>query len=164
MNKRVKLTVITILLFEIMAISCDPAYFKNNCHSYIKFTNNSNIDICIDRIFSFTDTTIYDINPLRHGQIIKARTNGRGIGLLSSCLESVFVDVPCEYISIFIFDANFMKQNLNDENFRINETMALQRYDLSIDNLNSLNWIIPYPPTEAMRYIKMYPSYNVKPY
>ena len=36
----------------------------------------------------------------------------------------------------------------------------LQRYDLGGRDIESLNYTIPYPPTEAMRDMKMYPPYG----
>lgn len=38
--------------------------------------------------------------------------------------------------------------------------MILQRYDLSIADLEKLNWTIYYQPTEAMKDIYMYPPYE----
>ena len=38
--------------------------------------------------------------------------------------------------------------------------IILQRYDLSIAELEKLNWTIYYPPAEAMKDIYMYPPYE----
>ena len=38
--------------------------------------------------------------------------------------------------------------------------IILQRYDLSIAELEKLNWTIYYPPTEAMKDFYMYPPYE----
>ena len=92
-------------------ISCDPNFFEDGCHSHIKFENNSNIDICTAANYYYPDTTIHTINPLKRGRKTVAGTtrSGNGIGGAGVCIESAFVDVPCQYISIFIFDANFME-------------------------------------------------------
>ncbi len=41
------------------------------------------------------------------------------------------------------------------ENYRI-----LKRYDLSFSDVESLDFTIYYPPTNAMRYMKMYPPFE----
>jgi hypothetical protein len=158
--KKVKVLAAVILLtfVSIIAINCDPSYFKEGCHSYAKLENNSNISICADFTKNYPDTTLNDNNPLRRGRSIKAGSIGSTIGKLSVCWEKE-VSIN-QHFSVFIFDAKFMEYNLDNENFRINESMALQRYDLTIENLNSLDWTITYPPDERMKNIKMYPPYG----
>lgn len=163
--KKVIITIASLILFGIVSlvmIGCDPDFFEDGCHSHIKLKNNSNRDICTDATFSYPDTTISDINPLKRGKktVSGTTSNGSSIGGAGICIESAFVDVPCEYISVFIFDAIFMEDNLDKEYFRTNESMALQRYDLTLENLNNLGWIIPYPPNELMKNMKMYPQYE----
>ena len=156
MKTIIKTTV--FLIFLIIIVSCDPAYFEDGCHSYAKINNKSTFVICTDFTQTHPDTTIKDINPLRRGRKIDIGKTGKTIGKLSICWEREISNF--HYISIFIFDANFMEQNLTNEDFRINETMALQRYDLTLEDLNSLGWTIPYPPDERMKHMKMYPPYG----
>jgi len=40
------------------------------------------------------------------------------------------------------------------------EYKVLKRYDLSIEDIQLLNYEIPYPPTEVMRGMRMYPPYE----
>ena len=37
---------------------------------------------------------------------------------------------------------------------------VLQRYRLNLEDLENLNWIVPYPPTEAMKDMDIYPLYK----
>lgn len=39
-------------------------------------------------------------------------------------------------------------------------SLDLQRYDLTKDDLNRLNWRIAYPPAEDMTDVCMWPPYN----
>jgi hypothetical protein len=165
MKKTIKLTGISLLILSVIIsilISCDPDFFEDGCHSHINVTNNSSMDICTDETYAYPDTTMRNINPLRQGRKVAAgkTDHGSSIGAAGVCIESKFADVQSDTISIFIFDAKFMENNLNNEDFRTNETMALQRYDLTLDDLNSLNWTISYPPDERMKFMKMYPPYK----
>jgi hypothetical protein len=36
----------------------------------------------------------------------------------------------------------------------------IQQYSVTLQNLKHLNWILYYPPTEAMKDMKMYPPYK----
>ena len=165
-NKTLKIIVLLSVITLIIIIACDPSIFEDGCHSHVKIKNNSKIDICTganNSIYSLCDTTIHAINPLRRGRkVIEGKTGqaSGGIGCAGCCIESRFVDYDCEYLIIFIFDAKFMEDNLKDEGFRVNENMALQRYDLTLEDLNSLKWTVPYPPDERMKDMNMYPSYG----
>ena len=38
--------------------------------------------------------------------------------------------------------------------------MVLVRYDVTLDDLDRLDWTLHYPPTPAMRDVHMYPPYE----
>jgi len=40
------------------------------------------------------------------------------------------------------------------------DSVFLQRYDLTIRDLDILDWTLSYPPDERMKNIKMYPPYG----
>jgi len=61
---------------------------------------------------------------------------------------------------IFIFDGNVIWNT--DWEIVARDYLVLQRYDLSLQDLQKLNWKLYYPPTEAMKDIKMYPPYQEK--
>jgi len=63
-------------------------------------------------------------------------------------------------LMIYIFDEEVLKNNAWED--VINNYLVLQRYDLSLQDLEKLNWKICYPPTEAMKDMKMYPPYKEK--
>ena len=61
-------------------------------------------------------------------------------------------------LCLFIFDAN----TVNSYSWEEIKTkyLVLQRYDISLSDFRKLNGQITYPPTEAMKEIKMYPPYG----
>jgi len=58
----------------------------------------------------------------------------------------------CETLGIYIFDAIELEQELKFK--------TLKRYDLTLEDLRKLDWIVTYPPTEAMKDITMHPPYE----
>jgi len=42
--------------------------------------------------------------------------------------------------------------------------LVLQRYYLSLQDLQKLNWRVSYPPTPEMKDMKMYPAYKEEGY
>jgi len=58
---------------------------------------------------------------------------------------------------VFIFEedvlANHSWADVVDKN------LVLQRYNLSLKDLQQLNWQISYPPSEQMKDMKMYPPF-----
>jgi hypothetical protein len=59
---------------------------------------------------------------------------------------------------IFIFDGTTMDNT--DWEVVKKDYLILQRYDLSLQDFQKLNWKIYYPPTPAMKDIKMWPPYQ----
>ena len=72
--------------------------------------------------------------------------------------EEIIKDLPKDTLSVFFFNEDTLKAY----NWQIirSDYKILVRYDLSFNDLKILNWTIPYPPTEAMRNMKMYPPYG----
>ena len=62
-----------------------------------------------------------------------------------------------EKLSVFIFDAETLETTPWD--IVQSKSLVLQRYDLTLEELERLKWIIPYPPTSAMKDVEMYPRY-----
>lgn len=58
-------------------------------------------------------------------------------------------------LSIYFFHPDTL--SLYDWDVIRNDYKVLKRYDLSIEDLNSLNFTVPYPPTAEMEGMKQYP-------
>ncbi|WP_291529404.1 hypothetical protein [Bacteroides sp. UBA939] len=77
--------------------------------------------------------------------------------------EEWFAMLPQDTLSIFIFNQEVLN-NYSWEQIQ-QDYNILQRYDLSLEDFYRLsdkndNPVITYPPTEAMRNMKMYPPYS----
>ena len=76
--------------------------------------------------------------------------------------EKIISDLPKDTMSVFIFHTDTLNKYAWEEVRK--KYIILRRYDLSLEDLIGLyNKYgipeIPYPPTEAMKNIKMYPPY-----
>jgi hypothetical protein len=78
-------------------------------------------------------------------------------------IEEWILDLPYDTLSVYIFDKDTLGRyewNKVQKDYKV-----LQRYDLSIEDIHALyNEYsipeIPYPPTSAMKHMKMYPPYG----
>ena len=84
-------------------------------------------------------------------------------GISNISLERWIQSFPKDTVSIFIFSKDIL------DKFSWFEIQSgykiLQRYDLSLEDFNRLSNkngvpVIDYPPSEAMKYMKMYPPYE----
>lgn len=145
-----KLLKFIVLIFGFLTFtSCDYRY------GFI-FSNNSTHDVSlffgvIDRDFNrslYPDTAI--IGSM--GELYKQCESKHYI--YSDARKDPWNHTIC----LFIFDADTINtyswQQIQDD------YKVLQRYDLSPENLKTLKHQIPYPPTEAMKNMKMYPPYG----
>jgi len=67
-------------------------------------------------------------------------------------------DIWTDTLSLFIFDADTFDTH-NWEEIK-NDYKILQRYDLSPQDIKQLDYKITYPPTGAMKDMKMFPPYG----
>jgi hypothetical protein len=145
-----KLLKFIVLIFGFLTFtSCDYNY------SFV-FSNNSTHDVClffgiIDWDFNralYPDTAIIGSmgEVYRHGE--------SKIYTYSDAREDTWTNTIC----LFIFD----KDTMNTYSWKQiqDDYKVLQRYDLSPENLQTLKYQISYPPTEAMKNMKMYPPYG----
>jgi hypothetical protein len=141
---------------KILALSFVALIFTACPMDYVngfRFSNNSNTDVYI--YLNAYDGTRYPdtaVTSLRRGHLFKQGTK-RSYEYGSS-ENDPWVDTLC----LFIFDADtfnaYSWEEIQD-GYKV-----LQRYDLSPENLKILKRQITYPPTEAMKTMKMYPPYG----
>ena len=142
-----------VLLFALLLLTACPE--KGDFRSF-KFENNSDVDIyiylgAIERKFGgtlFPDTAVSRVRagiPVRRGSDIR----------ISRFSQEVW-DVT-DTLCLFIFDAGVFNRYSWEEiksGYKI-----LKRYDLTLEDFQRLRWSIPFPPTEDMRSIRMYPRW-----
>ncbi len=71
--------------------------------------------------------------------------------------EDIFNSLPKDTLSIFIFHTDTLNK-YSWEEVR-NGYKILKRYDLSLQDIERLNYNVPYPPSPEMAKMKMYPKY-----
>ena len=66
--------------------------------------------------------------------------------------------LTCDTMSVFIVHHDTLEK-YGYQDVRLNNRL-LVRYDLSIDEVDEMNYTFRYPPDESMKDVKMWPSYN----
>jgi hypothetical protein len=129
---------------------------------YIDLYNNSGSPISYylpweDSVF-YPDTTLPDITSTLYKPYMFKKQWSVNFGSPGPNENQLFAMFPTDTLSIFFFDPD----TLLKYDWRIirEEYKILVRYDLSHSDLKKLNWRIDYPPTEAMKDVKMYPPYK----
>ena len=144
-----------LLLFVLLMFNACPLPFDE----VFRFHNNSPRDVYIDwRIIDrdyggtlFLDTAISKTGGgtfYKQGENYYFRYN--------SGTERLFK--KNDTMILFIFDADSFDMYSWEEIQR--DYKILQRYDISYENMKYLKYNITYPPTEAMKDVKMYPPYE----
>jgi hypothetical protein len=87
---------------------------------------------------------------------LSGQANGDAI-VHRGCIENSF-NIIADTRVCFIFDADVL-ENESTQTI-VDNYLILQRYELSLDDIQQLEWVIPFPPTEKMKYMKMYPPYG----
>lgn len=129
--------------------------------------NNSEKRIFIQRGTNYPDTT-FKGNQFFKSQSINNSEPGTSNdkALISSpsglCWETRFQGKEYfmqDTLIVWIFDANKIG-DMSDPNNVLNDQLLLQRYDLSLSDLRMLDFQLHFPPTDAMRHVKMYPPFK----
>lgn len=151
--------VLMILSFVFMASTCNKE--DEFHHKTIEITNNSEKAIYAYFGFAYPDTLdFFGVPSSSEPSIYKIETQESNTSALwqRTFWEIIFKDerdIPSDTLMVFILDAEL----LESETGHINNTI-IQRYDLSLRDLQRTNWKLAYPPSENMKSIKMYPPYK----
>ena len=130
-----KLIVLTVIMFIFAAC---PESYKH----FIMFYNNAPYDVYVHQAFvpiELASDTIIKSQYLIRGPV--KTSERKGISFNSPDMDYIYIYVLIE----------------NDHN--TDECIILQRYYVTLDDIRRLD-DISYPPTEAMKNIKMYPPYD----
>jgi hypothetical protein len=153
-------SIISIAVLLCMASKCElvmdydyPLYIQNNSDAhicfYIALGGNGGI-MYPDTALFFNKEILIDIKPKT------TYPNGR-----SSPIEELFYFIN-DTLSIYFFN----KDTLDTYSWEIiqYDYKILHRYDLSLEDIYTLTEkkgpVIPYPPSEKMKDMKMYPPYG----
>lgn len=155
------------LLAFFVFVGCRPT--EDETHHYrIPFFNNSEKDLYVCSGFFYPDTTASAYKVLYQPNIYKTKVNTINEEALNrlftkTTYEAAFTDdgqgsmIRNDTLMVFVFDA----ERLENREPKVHvSNYLLVRYDLSLLDLQRLNWLLVYPPSESMKTIKMWPRYE----
>jgi hypothetical protein len=139
--KTIKMIAIISIQFILMANSCKDG---ESYYDYrLKVINKSNMTIYAEYTMSQIDTLLpYTDSPFNHSPD-KTTPNGTITLGRGGSWEDAFNEDTTQKLRIFIFNASIV-DNTPWDTIKKNY-MILKRYDLSLDDLNKMNWTITYP-------------------
>jgi len=103
-----------------------------------------------DKGIIYPDTLPINLKP--PFPVAKAGQNGYNYFGFSK--EELFKQLPSDTLSVFLIHPDTLAKYSWQE---IINDYKVKRYDLSLGDLERLNFRVPYPPTQQMRGMKMYP-------
>jgi len=152
---------ILLLALTCMATRC-PDKENENCHTAIGFSNNSEKDLYV-RPYDLIHRPSH-ISEIEHikgtvqqrYKIYSAEQDNRRATDWFICYERTFrMD---SLINLYIFDATVVENTPWETVAK--DYLVLKRYELSLADLQRLDWQVTYPPTEAMEDVKQHPPYG----
>lgn len=143
----------TCLASVLLYYGCDRFYG-------LHVTNNSDESIAVFVARpEFTEGVYPDTSLLENVSLRTIVPGTNGIWDSYYPWEKPYLEIlPADTLSIYIISDHVYKTVPWDSIRK--EYMILRRYDLSEKDLRLLDDFIPYPPSEAMRNMKMYPPYG----
>jgi len=130
------ISIVILLLFFLN--SCGQ---KKNYHNSMAFINNSNKTVYVDFSYGYPDTLInfnlsYEAKPY-----CKVNSNSTGNPLeVRYAYETMLED---DTLMVYVFDAAVVESTPWDTIKAI--YMVLKRYDLSLQDLEEMNWTVSHP-------------------
>ena len=151
------LKAIVFLFLATILASCDPLYS-------IYFVNRYDKNVYVEYyVSSYPDTTLLGTSCIYNSAIQSHDTAHiyEKIGRLPDFFY--YGGTRNDTVSFFIFDSDSVDYYSWDT--VVNKNMVLQRYDLSMFDLENLMFnkggsILYFPPTEQMKHIHMWPPYG----
>jgi hypothetical protein len=137
-----------ILLLNIipLLISCE-ATNTAKCHKIITVVNNTNKSIYIESSDYYPDTESYklDADPLNNSNTSKVEANKTSKNVLptyGNCYEAMYPNIKSGIMMVFVFDGPTLETQGWD--YIKTNNLVLKRYDLTLQNLEDMNWTITY--------------------
>jgi len=161
---------VILALFVFVLFACEPYSFESGKHSYFIFDNNSSMDIAVgydmnnlanqrNTIYVFKDV----IKANKEEFVVYANSMNKHIQQIRhNTWEILLKDARTDTLKLFVLDYAKIRDYPTDN--KVDSVpfynVFICRYDLTIRNLDNLNWTLSYPPDERMKYVKMYPPYG----
>lgn len=147
-----KKIIIPIIFLAGCSGTCKKNPFIEKVYS-IKVVNHSS------QWINFFDSKVFPDTSLPVNKPYYGASRPNDFSYLDSRLDwsDVFAKLPADTLSIFIIS----NDTVNTYNWNVirGEYKILKRYDMSLQDLKTLNKTVSYPPTEVMKNIKQFPPY-----
>ena len=144
-KKILKIITYMVVILIFLAIDCIPKN-RENCHGTISFKNNSSKTLYITRNYYYTDTTTLIIsNPVSSdntNKVLPFSENKTSLWYYG-CFEDLLQSLKKDTLFVYVFDAEIVETTPWDTVLANN--LILKRYDLSLEDLQNMNWTIIYP-------------------
>lgn len=145
-SKSIRLLLLIILPVILTAESCEDRDDKiiGNEDYRFELLNRSDRPIYIDFGYTYPDTSIGAYNVANDPVSFKVLSNQEKSIMVRCCWEGIFSSqITSDTLMVFIFDAQILESTPWDTveaNY-----LVLKRYDLSLLDLEGMNWTITYP-------------------
>ena len=133
-----KNVIVIYICFAYFTICCSCRH--ENCHHRITINNNSNKSIYYYD-GSYPDTILPYYSHFKSGDVFNIEKFSSKDVLSNGCIEGLFYNF--KKISFTLFDAQTIDTTPWDT-VRV-KYLILKRYDLSLEDLQRMNWTITYP-------------------
>jgi len=150
MKKLIKISTLIVLTMICMASSCDD---KSNEHKYFTIVNKSSMNIRCQMILQGIITpadTIYQCNNIPFLISADSLYLNKSPGHNRGGWETTFGEVP--YLQLLIMNDSIYRYYSRTYNFNCDTIRKyvpiLHRYQLKLEDLQRMNWIVVYPPEE----------------
>ena len=160
MKKKNVIFSFTFILFVLLLSRCtlpDTAYdlfLENNTNQYLHYYLAFGDNIISTTVYP--DTLLPDNNSFINNIVKPQEKYFMYLSFLP--YSKIIKNLPQDTLSVFIFSKDTI------DKFGWSEVLfgykILQRYDISSEDIKKLKDIIPYPPSEKMKDMKMYPAYG----
>jgi hypothetical protein len=136
-----KLILLTTTILTILT-GCDKRNILGGEDDRLLIKNNSDKDIYTYAQSNYPDTSISSYNPSfsKENYLVLAHSEKR---LISRSWEQDIIRGQSDTLMIFLYDAQVLDSILWDT-VKTNY-LVLKRYDLSLQDLESMNWTVTYP-------------------
>lgn len=138
--------IFVFLNISILLISCN-ATNTNSCHKIITFVNKTNKTIYVVGSGEYPNIEDYKYNsdPLNNSYDTKVSANEASKNVLptsGNCHEAIYSNIKSGIMMVYVFDGPTLETQGWD--YIKTNNLVLKRYDLTLKDLESMNWTITF--------------------
>ena len=138
----IAITILVLLLVH----ACENE--EDNCHKTITFTNRTMDTLYVIANSDYPDTLAFQSQPdplldPNFTKVLPEESNSQALWR-RDCIELAFKDlIPSDTLMVYVFDAQIL-ESIPWDTVK-SQYPVLKRHDLSLEDLQQLNWEIIYP-------------------